>query len=208
MSYAKPANGNVNYSRVLVPLTALALTAGCASKGYVNTRVEDLGKRTTAVEQSVGTLEKRTEAVESRVSTVESRVGTLEETTDNLAHQPIVEGPISVTRRDYPREFERLVRAVISQYENRDSKSLIWHAYMEGKLIIELAPHLNGETYSATSNLDYNGNGVAGRGDRTVMDKRSDGQTYGSVTLLGSEIPRRMREEKLPMIEPSSRRRR
>ena len=192
MSYAKPAGGNVNYSRVIVPLTALALTAGCATKGYVTKTVGDLEKRT----------ENRVERVVERTDAVESRVGTLEETTDNLARQPIVEGPISVTRKDYPREFGSLVMAVINQYESRDAKRRIRHAYREGNLLVVLAPHLNGETYSATVVID-DGNGLAGNGDKTVMDARSNGQTYGSVTLLKAEIPGGIRGE-MPAIEPSS----
>ena len=184
--------------------TALALTAGCATKGFVREKVEDLQKRRTAVEQNVGTLEKRTEAVEGRATAAERRVGDLEETTDNLARQPIVEGSISVTGRDYPREFGNLVRAVINQYENRDAKRRIEHAYRYGTLLFVIAPHIDGNGASVASIID-NGNGVAGYGDRTVMDERSDGQTYGSVTLLPSEIPGRIRRRELPAIEPSSR---
>jgi hypothetical protein len=216
MRYAtKPSYGSASYSRLIVPLATLALTAGCATKSFVRERVEDVQKRTdsrveevvgrtAAVEGRVDGLEKTTQAVEKRVDGLEGTTKDLVSDLEELSRQPIVEGPISVTGKDYPREFESLVRAVISQYENRDAKRLIWHAYREGNLIIELAPYLNGETYSATSNLDYNNNGVAGRGDRTVMDRRSNGQTYGSVTLFRFEIPERIRGE-LPAIEPSSR---
>ena len=119
-----------------------------------------------------------------RVKNVEQKVGSLEHKVEQIESKPMAESSIMINKKEYPAEFEMLLKTVLDKYHNQQSRKI---AESNANAII-LMPTNNRDIYHASLINDVNKDGNPTFNTDRVYPDESDGKIITRFKVAKKEL--------------------